>query len=448
MKKAVNALCIGVKKYLPSPYVLALSLTLITFFAAVFFTESSVMDCIGYMSKGMYSLLSFTMQMVLVLVTGHVLANAPVVKRLLRKLAKLPRTRVQAIILVSLVGAVSSYINWGFGLVAGALVSREVARTMQGQKLHYPTLIAACYAGNLMRGPSSAIPLEIATEKSITYDLVGIVPIADTLYSSWNIIITIAILVSIPILMNLIMPLPEDSIEIDPTLFEKEDMAIAEFEAQRAAKKKEGLSFAEKLDEFVPLAWLPAAIVTVYIVSYFYKSRSLNFGLNEVILIFFALGAWAHKTPGSYSRAVGEAIKTAGGIVLQFMFYAAIMTIMKNSGLAEMLSNFFVHIATAKTLPALTLWSAGILNIFIPSGGGQWSVQGPIMMKAAQQLGADPARVAMALCWGDSWTNQIQPFWALPALAIAGLDIRDIMGYCFSFAIVAGVILTCGFLFL
>ncbi len=448
MRKAVNLLCIGVKKYLPSPYVLALLLTLVTFASALIFTDTKFIDCIGYMSTGMYSLFNFTMQMVLVLVTGHVLANAPVVQRLLRHLATLPSNRTQAIILISIVGAASSYINWGFGLVAGALVAREVARSMKGKSLHYPLLIAACYAGNIMRGPSSAIPLEIATNKSITYDMVGIVPISATLYSSWNLIITLLVCVSIPVMMNLIMPLPEDSIEIDPRIFDEEERVLAEADTKLAAKRQAGFTFAEKLDAFVPLAWIPAAIVTIYIVLFFAKSRSLNFGLNEVILIFFALGAWTHKTPGSYAKAVSEAIKTAGGITLQFMFYASIMVMMRESGLATLISNYFIEIATAKTLPLLTFWSAGLLNIFIPSGGGQWSVQGPIMMRACAELGADPARTAMALCWGDSWTNQIQPFWALPALAIAGLDIRDIMGYCFSFAIVAGIILSLGFYFL
>lgn len=448
MRAAVNLLCIGVKKYLPSPFVLALSLTLLTFILAIILTDSTLVDNIRFLSTGMHSLFAFTMQMVLVLVTGHVLANAPIVKKLLRDLARVPRTRAQAIILIAFVGAASSYINWGFGLVAGALVSREVARAMKGHKLHYPALIAACYAGNLLRGPSSSIPLEVASASSITYNMVGIVPLAQTLFSGWNLLLTVVITITIPLMYILILPKPEDSIEIDPAVFEAEDQAAAKLAEAEAAKKKEGLTFSEKLDNFIPLLWIPAAVVTAYIVMYFIDSPTFNFGLNEVILMFFALGAWAHKKPSSYSRAMGEAIKTSGGIVLQFMFYAAIMVIMRESGLAAMISNGFISIASARTLPVLTFLSGGLVNIFIPSGGGQWAIQGPIMMEAAAALGADVPRTVMALAWGDSWTNQIQPFWALPALAIAGLDIRDIMGYCFSFAIVAGLILSLGFLFL
>lgn len=144
----------------------------------------------------------------------------------------------------------------------------------------------------------------------------------------------------------------------------------------------------------------------------------------------------------------GEAIKSAAGITLQFLFYAAIMGLVKNSGLVDILANFFVSISSAKTLPLFTFWAAGLVNIFIPSGGGQWTVQGPIMMQAADTLNADFAKTAMALCWGDSWTNQIQPFWALPALSLAGLGIKDIMGYCFTFAIVSGIVISVCFLVL
>lgn len=154
------------------------------------------------------------------------------------------------------------------------------------------------------------------------------------------------------------------------------------------------------------------------------------------------LGLLAHRNLENYSKAVGNAIKTTGGIVLQFPFYAAIMAMMRDSGLAAMISEFFISVASARSLPVLTFWSAGLVNIFVPSGGGQWAVQGPIMIGASEALNADTGKVVMALAWGDSWTNQIQPFWALPALAIAGLDVRDIMGYCIMVLLLSGVIIS------
>ena len=444
LQSVSNGMCKIVKKVVPSPYVLAIFLTLLTFLLGWILTPSTFINMCNYMGAGMFSLLSFTMQMVLVLVTGHILANAPIVKKWLVALAHLPRSRTQAIVMVGVIGFLATYINWGFGLVVGAIIAKEVAKSMHGNHVHYPLLIAVAYAGNIARGPSSAIAIAPASADSIVYDFVGVVPVSQTLFSSWNLIITALVLLVSLIMFTRMQPSEENAIEISLSAFGDDSAPVGNV----VPKNKEAGSFAAKLDNNVFLAYIPAIIVIIYLVSYFYAHKSLNFDLNIVIAIFFALGALAHKTPGAYSRAMGEAIKSAAGITLQFMFYAAITGMMKNSGLAVLLADFFVNIASAKTLPMFTFLSAGILNIFIPSGGGQWAVQGPIMLDACARLDADPARVIMAMCWGDSWTNQIQPFWALPALAIAGLDVQDIMGYCMTFAVVIGIILSVCFLVL
>ena len=444
LQSVSNGMCKVVKKVVPSPYVLAIFLTLLTFLLGWILTPSTFINMCNYMGAGMFSLLSFTMQMVLVLVTGHILANAPIVKKWLIALAHLPRSRTQAIMMVGVIGFLATYINWGFGLVVGAIIAKEVAKSMHGNHVHYPLLIAVAYAGNIARGPSSAIAIAPASADSIVYDFVGVVPVSQSLFSTWNLLITAIVLLVSLIMFTRMQPSEENAIEISLSAFGEDSKPAGSV----VPKNKDAGSFAAKLDNNMLLAYIPAIIVIIYLVSYFYTNKSLNFDLNIVIAIFFALGALAHKTPGAYSRAMGEAIKSAAGITLQFMFYAAITGMMKNSGLAVMLADFFVNVASAKTLPMFTFLSAGILNIFIPSGGGQWAVQGPIMLDACARLGADPARVIMALCWGDSWTNQIQPFWALPALAIAGLDVQDIMGYCMTFAVVIGIILCVCFLVL
>ena len=163
---------------------------------------------------------------------------------------------------------------------------------------------------------------------------------------------------------------------------------------------------------------------------HFFGFGNGSLGLDSVNFIFLFAGVLLHRTPAAYLRALNQAIRGAGGIVLQFPLYAGIMGMMVNSGLAASISQWFVDISTAQTFPLFAFLSAGIVNIFVPSGGGQWAVQGPIVMPAAEALGVAPARAAMAIAFGDAWTNMIQPFWALPLLAIAGLGIRDIMGYC------------------
>lgn len=273
-------------------------------------TDSSLLDCVKYMSQGMYSLLSFTMQMVLVLVTGHCLASSKPVKKLLRSIAYLPKNRVAATLTVALVGMIATYLNWGLGMIAGALVAKEIARVFKGRgvKVDYAVLIAACHAGNIIRGPSSSIPLEVTAESSIVYEIVGdIIPTTATLYSSWNLIITVLVLISGLITYALICPRESECIEIQQAVLDADAAREEAEEKAHAAKSWKDMDFAEKLDNFAPLAIIPALIVVAYMVWYFWTKRTLNFGLNEVVLMFFAAGALCHKTPGNYSRAMGEA---------------------------------------------------------------------------------------------------------------------------------------------
>ena len=185
----------------------------------------------------------------------------------------------------------------------------------------------------------------------------------------------------------------------------------------------------------------------VFAVYYFaVKGGGLN--LNIVNFIFLMLGIALHGRPSRFLEAVGDAARGSSGIIIQFPFYAGIMGMMMGSGLAASLSSMFVAISTETTLPLFTFLSAGIVNVFVPSGGGQWAVQAPVMIPAALELNVDLARISMAVAWGDAWTNMIQPFWALPALAIAGLRAKDIMGYCLIVLVVSGVVIGLGLTFL
>lgn len=427
-----------VRKYLPQPFTLAVMLSVIVYIMGMLIMKKSAHEMNQYWGKGFFSLYGFTMQMVLVLVTGHALASAPVMQRLLKALANIPKSPRRAVLFMAFVGCLTSYLNWAFGLIAGALVAKELAKNNIGKGLHYPLLVAAAYGGNVIRGPSSSIPLVIATPGHFLEKLMGVVPVTETLYSSWNLIITIVLVVTIPTIFYLMYPRKDELVvEIDPKLLVEEHIE----------RKKEAIDTpAQKMDNSIILTILVAFAGGWMLYDYFSKQPSFNLNLDILIMIFMVFGIIAHKTLAGYANAINNAVKTSGGIILQFPFYAGMMGMMGSSGLAKWLSDLFVSISTAHTLPLFTFWSAGILNIFIPSGGGQWAVQGPIMMQAAHEIGASSAKVAMALAWGDSWTNQIQPFWALPLLAIANLGIRDIMGYCLMNAILVGIIVSVGFI--
>lgn len=425
------------ERYLPDPYVFVALLTLLVFLLGVGLTDSSPLDMVVHWGDGFWELLSFTMQMVIVLVAGYVLAISPVFKKILSTLANLAKTPGSAILLVSFVSLIACWINWGFGLVIGALFAKVIAKKVT--TVDYRLLIASAYSGFIIwhGGLAGSIPLSIATVDHPFSDTMGVVPTSETLFSAYNLIIVVALLISVPILNRFMMPKPEDTFSIDPKLLEDE-IDVEE--------KKDSITPADKLENSILLSMLIGALGLVYLIQHF-ATKGFDLNLNIVNLIFFILGIIFHGTPKRFLAAIATAIKTAGGIIFQFPFYAGIMGMMVASGLAGVMSEWFVSISTEATFPLFTFYAAGLVNFFVPSGGGQWAVQAPIMLDAAQTLGVSYSKTAMAIAWGDAWTNMIQPFWALPALAIAGLRAKDIMGYCLFVLLLSGIIISIGLFF-
>jgi short-chain fatty acids transporter len=425
------------ERYLPDPYVFVAILTLLVFGLGVGLTDSSPLDMVVHWGDGFWGLLSFTMQMVIVLVAGYVLAISPVFKKLLSTLANLAKSPGSAILLVSFVSLIACWINWGFGLVIGALFAKEIAKKVT--TVDYRLLIASAYSGFIIwhGGLAGSIPLSIATADHPFAGMMGVVPTSETIFSTYNIIIVIALIILVPLLNRLMMPKPADTFSVDPKLLEDE---------VEVEEKKDRITPADRLENSVLLSMLIGALGLVYLVQHF-ATKGFDLNLNIVNLIFFILGIVFHGTPKRFLAAIATAIKTAGGIIFQFPFYAGIMGMMVASGLAGVMSEWFVSISTAATFPLFTFYAAGLVNFFVPSGGGQWAVQAPIMLDAAQSLGVSYSKTAMAIAWGDAWTNMIQPFWALPALAIAGLRAKDIMGYCVFVLLLSGIVISIGLFF-
>jgi short chain fatty acids transporter len=448
-KKFTNACVNIVQKYLPDAFIFCIVLTILVFVAAMPVSKMNPFEIANAWGESMWSLLGFSMQMALVLVLGTALATAPLVKRAINAAAGVPKSPTSAIIFITVVSMIACWLNWGFGLVVGAILAKEIAKKVKG--VDYRLLIASAYSGFVIwhAGFSGSIPLQLASySEAIGTQTAGAVtesiPTSQTIFSAWNLIIVIAIIIVIAFVNAQMHPTPEDTVTVDPKL-------LVETETAKVTDKT--VTPAEWLERFPLLSILVAILAIVYLI-YTYKTKgSITLSLNVVNLIFLTLGIIFHGTPISYVNAITDAAKSAGGIILQFPFYAGIMGIMTATGptgqsLAGAISDFFVNISNQTTFPLFTFLSAGIVNFFVPSGGGQWAVQAPIVMPAGNALGVSPAVSAMAIAWGDAWTNMLQPFWALPALGIAGLGARDIMGYCAIVLIVTGIIIGCGFLFL
>ncbi len=436
MLRAITRVCVRyAERYIPDPYLYALLLTFITAGAAWGLSGAAPEKIITSWYDGIWAILAFAMQMALILATGVALAEAPLVQRFLHRIASFPKRQASAAVTVFLVAALGSWLNWGFGLVVGAILAREVAKRVR--ETDFGLLVAAAYMGFMVwaSGLSSSIALASATPGSalniIEKETGRIAGLDQTLFAAYNLVPTILVFILIPFLLVLIAPPPVEQKRVDPSALTGADKA-AELVANEC-------SFANKVEN----AWIATALLVAMALFYEWtliRTRGFTLDINGMIFLALTLGLIFHGRPIRYVRAFNSAAKTVGPILLQFPLYGGIMGIMTGTGLAAIIAKAFLSFSTHQTLPFWTFVSSNIITIFVPSGGGHWAVQGPFMIPAAIKLGVDPAITAMATAMGEQTANMIQPFWALPVLAIAGLGIKDIMGYCM-IALVVGFLL-------
>ncbi len=428
----------------PDPFVLAILLTALTFVLALTLGEApdgSSMTVGGVIDlwaadAGVWAFLKFSMQMCLILVTGHALASSPPMARAIGALAKLPSTGAQACALVAFVAAALGALNWGLGLIAGALIAREVGRSLdqRGIKAHYPLIAAAGYAGFLVwhGGFSGTAPLKMTTDSDVLDILgptlgaeIGAIPLTQTLFSPLNLVTTGGLVAIVCIVMALLHP-KGGALES----FSAFNAAPPEAETEPTNRKG---ALPRLLEDTPILSIVLIAMIALWAIRYYFPSEGASgitrLSPNTVNLTMLMLGLALHGTPARYARAVSDAATGCAGIIIQFPLYAGIMGMMNASGLTEMLATGIASASSATTLPIYTFISAGVINFFIPSGGGQWGVQGPIAMQSALDAGVSPSKMIMAVAYGDQLTNMLQPFWALPLLAITGVKARDIVGY-------------------
>ena len=435
-----------VQRWLPEPFIFAILLTVVAAVTAMGVCSQSLVEVLEHWGGGVWNLLAFAMQMALVLVCGSALAAAPAVKRGIDALARLPKSPAAAIALVTVVSALACWLNWGFGLIVGVVFAKAIARQLQG--IDYRLLIASAYSGFVVwhAGLSGSIPLTMATPgealvKATNGALTAPVPVSQTILDPHNLVMVLLVIVGITVANTLMHP-KQGAVTVDVNLLK--DDAVETFHETSPQKRTP----AQRMEQSPVLAWITGLLLLGYLVLRL-GFRGGTVDLGAVIMLFLALGLLLHGTPVAYVRAFGKAATGAAGIILQFPFYAGIMGIITGVGvsgisLGNVLAEGCIRISNPVTYPLLTFLCAALLNLFVPSGGGHWAIQAPIMFTAGAELGVDPGLTGTAIAWGDAWTNLIQPFWALPALAIAKLDAKDIMGYCLIDLLITGVIIAGG----
>jgi short-chain fatty acids transporter len=422
------------ERWMPDPFVIAIALTLATALAALLLAPKGTPDVIiTSWYKGIFDILAFAFQMILILATGHALANAPVVKRGIRAVVGIAKTPNQAVVMTFLICACASFLNWGFGLVIAAMLSREVASRM---RIDFGWLVAAAYSGWVVwaTGFSSSIALTQASKGNalnIIEKVTGkVTPFADMVFQPFNYIPTILILITVPIAFILIRPRDEDVIAFQPE---------PEVAATAASLRGDPTAPARRLDNWPIWSWLLLAAAVAYL-GYTWSTKGVTIDVNTIIFIFLMLGIGLHGAPINYVTAMNNAAKQIGSLVLQYPLYGGIMGMITATGLAGVISNAFVAIASAHTLPFWSYICSLFITFLVPSGGGHWAVQGPFVVPAAVQLGASVPATAMAVAAGENVAYMLQPFFALPVVAIAGIGIQRVMGYTVVTFMITGVI--------
>lgn len=443
------------QRVLPSPFTIAILLTVFTVVLALLLTESQtdqwhLIEILLYWEAGFFDFLKFAMQMMLILVLGHVLALTYPANKLLNRLVKHCTSTARAAFIVTFISVLVAFLNWGLALILGAIFARKVGEHASKNKIpiNYPLIGAAGYSGLMVwhGGLSGSAPLKVAEEGHKFVEQIGLISFSDTIFSTMNLVCMLLLIILLPLAMYWM----GNRVKSDVLYLETTDK-------ENSSPPNNVISGAERLD-YSPI--LSTALGFVMISIGFYKvlfapllnGQSFDWSFsfinpNYIIFMLFGFAILLHGSFFKFNQAVSKGIGGSAGIMIQFPFYAGIMGIMIGSGLVNVFSNVFVELSTATTFPVFTFFSAGLVNIFVPSGGGQWLVQGPILIEASQQLHVPIEKSIMALCYGDQITNMLQPFWALPLLGITGLKAKEILPYTV-FLLLIGVLIFCSILLL
>lgn len=412
----------------PDPWVIAIGLAVVVLVAGAALGRKAPLELAQIFAFGFFDsgLLAFGFQMILVLMTGNAIANAPLVARAIARLADVPRTSGGAAALTAVVAMTAALFNWGLGLIAGALLTREIAKSFARRDvpLNRGVVGAAGFLGIAIwhGGLSGSAPLKVAAKGGYG----EAIPVTETLFSLPNLVVTPLIFVAFTLLMYALGRFPagrpDRPAEPLPPL-----RAHEEAQADGSALSRLEHSLLLMLFLAVPLA---IALIRAVVLK---GAPAIN--LDWVILLFLVTGMVLHKSPMAYANAFAEGAREAAGIVLQFPLYFGIIAVARDSGVVEVIARAFASLAQlgifepATSARVFTYLSACVVNFLVPSGGAQWVVQSPLMLEMANSVGVDRATLVMPFAWGDQTTNLLQPFWALPLLSISGLRAKDVMGY-------------------
>jgi len=430
-------------KYMPNAFVFAIVLTLLTASIAFVWSDASPLKIITSWYDGFFDLLTFGMQIVLIIITGFSIALSPVVNKGIDNLTRHIKTPAQVYFFVIMVGALLSMISFGF-IVITCVLAREFAKHIKG--VNYPLLVACVYfsGGSWVTGLSSSIPLLLNTEDNYLIQagiLSDVIPTSYTLGSILNISMIALLVIGAPLIMLLLIPKTKKIKELSDLLDTPKVSQKLSIKDEASSLKLPFKSLSDTLNNSVILQMIIVTMGLIYII-YHFITKGLDLNFNIMIFIFLIVGMLLHQTPMRYVIAMKKASSNISGIIFQYPFYAGIMGIMLYTGLGEKLAEILASVATIKTYPFFAYLSGGIVNFAIPSAGGEFAVIGPSIINAVKVIGAGLpqeeitkliSRASLSIAYGESLSNMLQPFYLLLVMPIMGagvkLQARDVMGY-------------------
>ncbi len=433
MQKFGEVVADFVERWMPNPFMFAIILTYVAAAAAYLSEGSSPVDIAVSWYDGFWELLTFAMQMVVILVTGFVVAYHPWVRRAILRLVRIPRNGRQTVVLVGLGSMLAGWISWGLGLVFGAILAREAGKAAhrRGMAVHYPLLAVAGYMGMSLTwgwGMSSSAGLLQATDGNVFMQM-GVVdrviPASEWVFHPYPLLLTALALAYGSLMLYLLAPPDRNCRGIASYLPDEADAEDVRTPAPAAV----GSSPADRINHSRVLGGIIALTGVAMLGREFATDPMGALDLNVFNFGFLTVGMLLYASPSRYQDEFTDAVRGSAGVILQFPFYAGIVGIMTGTGLVDTMADSLIELSTPDNFPVVTWITGGILNVFVPSAGSEWAIVGAPMMSAGAELGVPHGQTIAAYAVGDAHTNLFNPFWAIPLLAITGLRARDMFGY-------------------
>ena len=431
------------EKIIPDSFVFCVVLTLVVAVLSLTVCHIGPVELLTSWWDGLSSQFTLAFQMGLMVVVCATCARSPQVSKLLDGLAGLVHTRVAALILLMAFGYVSSMLNWAFCTIVTPILAMQLAKRVKG--LHFPMMVAGGYCCMILGqclGPSATLYSNLATEGSNYAEIVGkTMTVAETCYNPVNVVLWVVLAVCFIVLVLFTQPGDDELVELR-SIATQADVAPKDYQSREKATTP-----AEKMNTCKPIMWVVGAAIFIYIYiiySIATKGFFATLNMNMVIFMFVGINCFLFPQPHSWMEAHTDSMHLATDVILQFPFYGAIMGMMYvEGGLGSVIVNAIVSVATAQTMPIFSFLSACIVNLFIPSQGGQFTVQGPLIVQAAQSIpGTNLVNCLNGFVFGDECTNLLQPLYVIPALSVVGMKLKDVWGF-MAFMCVFWVVITC-----